>query len=252
MNNNYSIVVKDLTKKFGSFTAVNNISFDIEKGEIFGFLGPNGAGKTTTIRMLCSILDPTSGSATVAGFDISKQSEEVKKRIGYMSQKFSLYNDLTVEENIDLYAGIYQIPLNVRQKRKEDLLKMTELEERKKDLPLALPPGIKQRLALECAIIHKPEIVFLDEPTAGVDPISRRKFWDIIKGLSASGTTILVTSHYMDEVNQCDRISLIYDGNLIALDSPEGIIKMAQSKDLEDAFIDLILKEEKKKHAAQD
>ncbi|MBU0573530.1 MAG: ABC transporter ATP-binding protein [Candidatus Margulisbacteria bacterium] len=252
MNDNYSIVVKDLTKKFGSFTAVNNISFDIEKGEIFGFLGPNGAGKTTTIRMLCSILDPSSGSATVAGFDISKQSEEVKKRIGYMSQKFSLYNDLTVEENIDLYAGLYQIPLNVRQKRKEDLLKMTELEERKKDLPLALPPGIKQRLALECAIIHKPEIVFLDEPTAGVDPISRRKFWDIIKGLSASGTTILVTSHYMDEVNQCDRISLIYDGNLIALDSPEGIIKMAQSKDLEDAFIDLILKEEKKKHAAQD
>ncbi|MFH2033921.1 MAG: ABC transporter ATP-binding protein [Candidatus Margulisiibacteriota bacterium] len=252
MNDNYSIVVKDLTKKFGSFTAVNNISFDIEKGEIFGFLGPNGAGKTTTIRMLCSILDPSSGSATVAGFDISKQSEEVKKRIGYMSQKFSLYNDLTVEENIDLYAGIYQIPLDVRQKRKEDLLKMTELEERKKDLPLALPPGIKQRLALECAIIHKPEIVFLDEPTAGVDPISRRKFWDIIKGLSASGTTILVTSHYMDEVNQCDRISLIYDGNLIALDSPEGIIKMAQSKDLEDAFIDLILKEEKKKHAAQD
>ncbi|MFH0887042.1 MAG: ABC transporter ATP-binding protein [bacterium] len=216
----YSIEVKDLTKKFGDFEAVNNISFNVAKGEIFGFLGPNGAGKSTTIRMLCGILEPTSGTGKVAGYDVLTQSEDIKKNIGYMSQKFSLYDDLTVLENLQLYAGIYQTPVKERKKRIGEMLEVANLRGEDDVLVGILPAGIKQRLALACSIVHKPKVLFLDEPTAGVDPISRRKFWDLIYSMSKSGTTILVTTHYMDEAEYCFNLALISAGEIIALGSP--------------------------------
>jgi len=221
--NEYSIEVKNLTKKFGDFTAVDKINFQIKKGEVFGFLGPNGSGKTTTIRMLIGLMDPTSGSATVAGFDVKKQSEQIKRVIGYMSQKFSLYDDLTVSENIEFFAGVYQTKLESREQRKEEVIKLAELFGKENALTGELASAVKQHLALGCAMINDPQIIFLDEPTAGVDPVARRKFWNNIKMLSDKGVTVLVTTHYMDEAENCDRIALISDGIIVACDTPENL-----------------------------
>ena len=216
-----AVSVSRLEKTFGSFTAVNKISFDIKRGEIFGFLGPNGAGKSTTIRMLCGILTPTSGSGTVGGFDIIREQEEIKQNIGYMSQKFSLYDDLTVEENIEFYGGIYTIPRAARKSREESIIKMAGIEEFRTSLTRTLSGGWKQRLALGCAIIHEPKIIFLDEPTSGVDPITRANFWGIIKDMAKRGVTVFVTTHHMDEAENCDRMTLIYKGTMIAMGTPQ-------------------------------
>lgn len=221
--NNTAVVVEELEKRFGRFVAVNRVSFDVAKGEIFGFLGPNGAGKSTTIRMLCGILAPSGGSGTVAGFDIRTEPERIKAHIGYMSQKFSLYEDLTVEENIDFYGGIYRIPPAKKKQRKEWVIEMAGLKEHRRSRTAILSGGWKQRLALGCAILHEPPIVFLDEPTSGVDPISRRQFWDLIAELSSQGVALFVTTHYMDEAEYCDRLGLIYRGELIALGTPEAL-----------------------------
>jgi len=219
-DNQNAVVVNGLERRFGKFVAVNRISFAVRRGEIFGFLGPNGAGKSTTIRMLCGILAPTAGSATVAGFDVRAEPELIKANIGYMSQKFSLYEDLTVEENIDFYSGIYRIPAEKKPQRKEWVIEMAGLKEHRHSRTRILSGGWKQRLALGCAILHEPPIIFLDEPTAGVDPISRRAFWDLIYELAGRGVTVFVTTHYMDEAEYCDRIALIYRGELIALGTP--------------------------------
>ena len=221
--NGQAVVMKDLERRFGSFIAVNRISFEVAKGEIFGFLGPNGAGKSTTIRMLTGILAPSGGTGTVAGFDVRTEAEKIKRHIGYMSQKFSLYEDLTVEENIDFYSGIYQIPPGKKSERKEWVIEMAGLQEHRHSRTAILSGGWKQRLALGCAILHEPPIIFLDEPTSGVDPVSRRQFWDLIYELSGRGVTIFVTTHYMDEAEYCDRIGLIYRGELIALGTPEKL-----------------------------
>ena len=221
--NGKAAAVKDLEKRFGTFLAVNRISFEITKGEVFGFLGPNGAGKSTTIRMLCGILAPSGGSGTVAGFDIRTEAEKIKSRIGYMSQRFSLYEDLTVEENIDFYSGIYRIPPEKKEKRKEWVIEMANLEEHRQARVSILSGGWKQRLSLGCAILHEPPIIFLDEPTSGVDPISRRRFWDLIYELTGRGATVFVTTHYMDEAEYCDRLGLIYRGELVAMDTPEAL-----------------------------
>lgn len=219
----HSIEVKNLTKKFGGFVAVDNITFGVKKGEVFGFLGPNGAGKTTTIRMLCGIMDPTSGEGKVAGYNIATQGEEIKKIVGYMSQKFSLYEDLTVLENLDFYSGIYQIPEEKRKRRIEEMIERSELFEKMNNLTADLATSLKQHLALSCALVHDPQIVFLDEPTAGVDPLARKKFWGLIKELSAQGVTFLVTTHYMDEAEECDRLALINNGMIIACDTPSNL-----------------------------
>ena len=211
-----SIEVNNLTKKFGSFTAVDKVSFNVVQGQIFGFLGANGAGKSTTIRMLIGILEPTSGDALVGGYSIKKQPDLVKTQIGYMSQKFSLYNDLTVAENIRFFAGVYGLDGKKYQERKKWVLKVANLENMENTLTFSLPGGIKQRLALGTAVIHEPKIVFLDEPTSGVDPVSRRNFWDLINDLSAAGTTVLVTTHYLDEAEFCNDIILINAGKLVA------------------------------------
>ena len=230
--NDYAVVVENLEKRFGSFVAVDRISFQVARGEIFGFLGPNGAGKSTTIRMLCGILAPTSGRGSVAGFDIRTQPEQIKANIGYMSQKFSLYQDLTVEENIDFYSGIYRIPPEKKRARKEWVIEMSGLAERRRSLTSILSGGWRQRLALGCAILHEPPIVFLDEPTSGVDPISRRQFWDLIYDLSGKGVTVFVTTHYMDEAEYCNRLGLIYRGELIALGTPHEL-KMEMARGTE-------------------
>lgn len=219
--NDKVVVVKDLEKRFGNFIAVNRISFEVARGEVFGFLGPNGAGKSTTIRILCGILAPTSGMGTVAGFDLSTEAEKIKSHIGYMSQKFSLYEDLTVDENIDFYSGIYHITPERKKERKEWVLEMAGIKEHRHSRAAILSGGWKQRLALGCAILHEPPILFLDEPTSGVDPISRRQFWDLIYELSGRGVTIFVTTHYMEEAEYCSRIGLIYRGELIANGTPE-------------------------------
>jgi len=218
-----AVEVTDLVKRFGEFTAVNHISFAVPKGEIFGFLGPNGAGKSTTIRMLCGILVPTAGSGRVAGFDVVTESERIKTRIGYMSQKFSLYEDLTVEENIEFYGGVYGVPHKKLAERKQWILEMANLTERRASLTGELAMGWKQRLALGCSVVHEPEILFLDEPTAGVDPVSRRNFWDLIYDVAGQGVTVFVTTHYMDEAEHCDRLAMIYNGQLIALGSPQEL-----------------------------
>jgi len=218
-----AVRVQDLERRFGAFVAVNRVSFEIRSGEVFGFLGPNGAGKSTTIRMLCGILAPSGGQGTVAGFDIRTQPEEIKSHIGYMSQKFSLYEDLTVEENIDFFSGIYRIPAEKKPARKEWVLEMAGLKEHRNSLTATLSGGWKQRLSLGCAILHEPPILFLDEPTSGVDPISRRAFWDLIYELSGRGVTVFVTTHYMDEAEYCDRLGLIYRGELIALGTPSRL-----------------------------
>jgi ABC-2 type transport system ATP-binding protein len=219
--NGKSVIVKDLVRRFGNFVAVNRVSFEVAKGEIFGFLGPNGAGKSTTIRMLCGILAPSGGAGTVAGLDIRTEAEEIKTHIGYMSQKFSLYEDLTVEENIDFYSGIYRLAPEKKQERKEWVIEMAGLQEHRHSRTAILSGGWKQRLALGCAILHEPPIIFLDEPTSGVDPISRRRFWDLIYDLAGRGITVFVTTHYMDEAEYCDRVALIYRGELIAIGSPQ-------------------------------
>ena len=229
-NHNHSalaIEVLGLTKKFGDFVAVNNVNFAVQRGEIFGFLGPNGAGKTTTIRMLLGLLTPTSGTAKVVGYDVIKENEAMRKRIGYMSQKFSLYNDLTVEENLNFYGGVYGVRGSKLSERKEYILKMAGLVGRERELTRNLSGGWKQRLALGAAIIHEPEALFLDEPTAGVDPISRRAFWELIYELAEGGTTILVTTHYMDEAEHCQELVFIQRGNLVAQGSPE-VVKVTQ------------------------
>jgi len=241
----YSITVNNLVKRFGAFTAVNGISFKVKKGEIFGFLGPNGAGKSTTIRMLCGILDPTSGAGSVGGFDILQQSENIKENIGYMSQKFSLYEDLTVSENLDFYAGIYQTDISKRDQRKIELIEMAGLKGRENELTSNLSGGWKQRLALGCATIHDPKILFLDEPTSGVDPISRRNFWKLIYLLSSRGTTVLVTTHYMDEAEHCNSIALISDGLLVDQGSPLELKSRHSLGTLEEVFIKVAGKNKK-------
>jgi ABC-2 type transport system ATP-binding protein len=218
---NIAVSVQSLEKKFGDFTAVNKINFAVKQGEIFGFLGPNGAGKSTTIRMLCGIIPPTSGSGTVGGFDIIKEQSKIKEHIGYMSQKFSLYNDLTVEENINFYSGIYRIPKSEKKERLQATLVAAGLEGMESRLTATLAGGWKQRLALGCALIHKPKILFLDEPTSGVDPITRANFWGIIKQLASQGVTIFITTHYMDEAENCNRMVLIYHGTIIAQGTPQ-------------------------------
>ena len=223
IENNKAVVVEGLEKRFGRFVAVNRISFEVKAGEIFGFLGPNGAGKSTTIRMLCGILAPTAGKGMVAGHDIFTETEKIKASIGYMSQKFSLYEDLTVEENIDFYSGIYRIAPGKRRERKEWVLEMAGIKDRRDWRTSVLSGGWKQRLAIGCAILHEPSVIFLDEPTSGVDPISRRRFWDLIYELAAKGVTIFVTTHYMDEAEYCERIGLIYRGDLISVGTPEQL-----------------------------
>jgi len=218
-----AVEVEGLVKRFGSFTAVDGISFSVPRGEIFGFLGPNGAGKSTTIRMLCGILAPTAGRGAVAGLDIVRQSEAIKTRIGYMSQRFSLYEDLTVAENIEFYAGIYGVGPRRLAERRRWILSMANLEERAGSLTRELSTGWRQRLALGCAVVHEPQILFLDEPTSGVDPLSRRNFWDLIYTVAGEGVTVFVTTHYMDEAEHCDRLGLIYGGRLVALGSPREL-----------------------------
>jgi ABC-2 type transport system ATP-binding protein len=219
------VEIRNLTKKFGDFTAVNNISLSVEKGEIFGFLGPNGAGKTTTIKMLCGILVPTSGEGLVSGYDIISEQEKIKSIIGYMSQRFSLYEDLTVVENLSFYGSIYGLEGSRLKQAIGRVVDMAGIGDRKNDLVKNLPGGMKQRLALGGAILHDPPILFLDEPTSGVDPLMRRNFWDIIYRFSEEGRTIFVTTHYMDEAEHCNRIALVIAGEIIALDSPEALKK---------------------------
>ncbi|MCA9401577.1 MAG: ABC transporter ATP-binding protein [Candidatus Omnitrophica bacterium] len=238
MKSEKAVEVTNLEKKFGQFTAVNRINFEVNKGEIFGFLGPNGAGKSTTIRMLCGIIYPTSGDGHVGGHNIIKEQEGIKQNIGYMSQKFSLYDDLTVEENINFYSGIYRIPDQKKVERKEWVIKMAGLEALRASRTAILSGGWKQRLALGCAILHEPKIVFLDEPTSGVDPISRRDFWILIKEMAKNGVTVFVTTHYMDEAENCNRIALIYKGNIIALGSPHELKTESMEEEVLEIFID--------------
>jgi len=219
----WAVSLDNLVKTFGSFVAVDRVSLEVPKGEIFGFLGPNGAGKSTTIRMLCGLLTPTSGHATVAGFDIARDPEAVRRNIGYMSQKFSLYDDLTVEQNIDFFTGMYGVPRERRAERKDYVLRMANLTERRGALTRELSGGWKQRLALGCAILHDPPVVFLDEPTSGVDPIARGGFWNLIGELARTGHTVFVTTHYMDEAEYCNRLALMYAGKVIALGAPEEL-----------------------------
>jgi len=219
----WAVETNNLTRKFGDFVAVNNVSLKIKKGSIYGFLGPNGSGKSTTIRMLCGILQPTSGSGTILGLDIARNSEDIKSKIGYMSQKFSLYDDLTVRENLNFYAGMYRLTGTLKEERIAGMLAMAGLAGRENELAANLSGGWKQRLALGCSILHNPPILFLDEPTGGVDPKSRRMFWDIIYKLAVAGTTVMVTTHFMDEAEHCDEIGFIYQGDLIASGTPDEL-----------------------------
>ncbi len=241
-----AIVVQNLSRHFGTFKAVDNISFAVQRGEIFGFLGPNGAGKSTTIRMLNGLLLPTSGAGRVGGFDIIRENDQIKKHIGYMSQRFSLYEDLTAEENLDFFGGVYGLPRERLRERITEVLSLVGLEARRHDLTRTLPLGLKQRLALASAIIHEPAILFLDEATSGVDPISRRTFWDLIYAMAQQGVTILVTTHYMEEAEFCDRLVLIYQGRIVAQGTPRELKQqvketiLAVHPDNLDAALDLI------------
>src|SRR5665213_2305667 len=227
-----SVVIEKLVKRFGNFIAVDNISLSVRKGEVFGFLGPNGAGKSTTIRMLCGLLTPTSGRAEVAGFDVARKPESVRQNIGYMSQKFSLYNDLKVIENLRLFAGLYRVPSNVLKDRIEWALTMSNLKGHADQITATLSGGWKQRLALGCAVLHQPPILFLDEPTSGVDPISRRQFWDVIHQMAAEGVTVFVTTHYMEEAEYCNRLALIFRGKIVALGAPTELKQGAMQGEL--------------------
>jgi ABC-2 type transport system ATP-binding protein len=239
LEHNKIISVSNLTKTFGDFTAVNDISFEVAKGEIFGFLGANGAGKTTAMKMLIGISKPSSGEATVAGFDIAKQSEMVKKNIGYMSQKFSLYDDLTIKENITFFGGIYGLSRNKIKEKTAVLIAELELEEVANQLVGALPLGWKQKLSFSVALLHEPKIIFLDEPTGGVDPITRRQFWEMIYAQAHKGTTIFVTTHYMDEAEYCDRVSIMVEGKIEALDSPKNLKKQFKVDSMNEVFLKL-------------
>jgi len=230
--NGWAVEIHDLVKSFGSFVAVDHVSLNVKTGEIFGFLGPNGAGKSTTIRVLCGLLTPTSGQASVADFDVATDPELVRRNIGYMSQKFSLYDDLSVEQNIDFFTGMYGVPKERRKERKDYVLEMANLTERRNALTATLSGGWKQRLALGCAILHDPPVVFLDEPTSGVDPIARAAFWDLIRDLARTNHTIFVTTHYMDEAEYCDRVALMYRGKIIALGTPAELKSDLQSHKL--------------------
>lgn len=236
----YAISIKNLTKKFGNFTAVDDLSFDIPKGKIFGFLGPNGSGKSTTIRMICGVLKPTSGEGKVLGYDLVAECEKIKQNIGYMSQKFSLYEDLTVEENLEFYGNIYMIPKDKLEERKKELIQMANLTGKEKSLAGTLSGGWKQRLALGCSLIHRPSLLILDEPTAGVDPVSRREFWSTITNLVKEGITVLVTTHYMDEASICDIIGFIYNSKLITIDTPDSLYDKHGTNNLEDIFINYV------------
>lgn len=233
------IVCKDLTKKFGDFTAVDHISFGVKKGEIFGFLGANGAGKTTAMRMLCGLSYPTSGEATVAGFNVYGQQEKIKRHIGYMSQKFSLYENLSIVENIRFFSGVYGVPGAEIKKRTMELIEKLGLEPEAKKLVGALPLGWKQKLAFSVAIFHRPKIVFLDEPTGGVDPVTRRQFWDMIYEAADAGITIFVTTHYMDEAEYCHRVTVMVDGKIEALDTPGNLKKQFNADSMDDVFYQL-------------
>jgi ABC-2 type transport system ATP-binding protein len=238
------VYVKDLEKRFGRFVAVDKISFSVKKGEVFGFLGPNGAGKSTTIRMLCGIITPTSGYGQVAGHDIFSEVEAIKHSIGYMSQKFSLYEDMTPFENIRFYLGVYEVPQEAWKDRIEWVLDMARLQDVQHRITRELPPGWRQRLALGCSLLHRPEILFLDEPTSGVDPITRRNFWEFIDNLAEGGVTVFVTTHYMDEARNCQRVVIINEGKIAATGSPSEIISEVfpnrPEADLSDVFIHLM------------
>jgi ABC-2 type transport system ATP-binding protein len=254
MSEGFTVVAEHLTKRFGNFTAVDDVSLTVSRGEIFGFLGPNGAGKSTTIRILCGLLSPTSGSATVNGFDVASDPESVKRSIGYMSQRFSLYDDLTVEENIDFFSGIYGVAPERLQERKEFALRMAQIEDRRSELTRLLSGGYKQRLALGCAILHEPPVVFLDEPTSGVDPIARRGFWEFIAQMAAAGKTVFVTTHYMDEAEYCHRVSLMYDGRMVALGSPAALkdsLKQRRPENVNPAMSDVFIETIERLEAAK-
>jgi ABC-2 type transport system ATP-binding protein len=242
MNEQPIIRTKNLTKRFGHFTAVDAISFDVKKGEIFGFLGANGAGKTTAMRMLCGLSIPTAGEGTVAGYDVYKQTEKIKKNIGYMSQKFSLYEDLTIKENIRFYAGIYGKSDAFIKEKTSHLLQELQLENEATKLVGSLPLGWKQKLAFSVAIFHEPQIVFLDEPTGGVDPLTRREFWNMIYEAAATGLTVFVTTHYMDEAEYCHRVSIMVDGKIEALDSPKGLKNTYGASSMDEVFLKLARK----------
>jgi len=240
------IVTEKLTKRFGNFIAANELTFEVSKGEIFGFLGANGAGKTTAMRMLCGLLTPSSGRATIAGFDVYKQTEQIKRKIGYMSQKFSLYDDLTVSENIRFYSGIYGMSYDQIRKKTAELLEELQLQGEAKTLVRELPLGWKQKLAFSVSIAHDPDIVFLDEPTGGVDPVARRQFWDLIYHAADKGVTIFVTTHYMDEAEYCNRVSIMVDGVITALDSPLNLKQKYAAANMEDVFYELARKATRK------
>lgn len=246
MTNKIVIKTDKLTKRFGNFIAANEITFEVYEGEIFGFLGANGAGKTTAMRMLCGLSTPTSGSATIAGFDIYKQTEAIKKNIGYMSQKFSLYEDLTVLENIEFFGGIYGLTDRQLKTKSEELIQMLGLQSEAKKLVASLPLGWKQKLAFSVAILHEPKIVFLDEPTGGVDPVTRRQFWDLIYAAADKGITIFVTTHYMDEAEYCNRISMMVDGVIKALDTPSNLKKQFAVSTMDEVFYELARKAKRK------
>lgn len=235
----HAIEAQDLTRRFGSFTAVDRVSFTVGQGEVFGFLGANGAGKTTAIRMLIGLLAPSAGTARVAGFDVGREPEEVRRRIGYMSQRFSLYEDLTVRENITLYGGIYGLSDADIRERTDAMLEQLGLADTRNALVASLPLGWKQKLALSVALVHRPSIVFLDEPTGGVDPITRRQFWEMIYATAAAGTTVFVTTHYLDEAEYCDRLSIMVDGRIMAMGTPEEVKRAAGAPTLDEVFVRL-------------
>lgn len=235
----YSIQADKLTKRFGDFTAVNAITLQVKRGEIFGFLGANGAGKTTAMRMFCGLSTPTSGNATIAGHDVYRETEKIKKRIGYMSQKFSLYEDLTIAENVNFFGGIYGMTRSELKTKSEELIEKLGLQREAKKLVGSLPLGWKQKLAFSVAVLHRPEIVFLDEPTGGVDPVTRRQFWDLIYDAADSGITAFVTTHYLDEAEYCNRISIMVDGSIAALDTPPNLKKKFSTESMDDVFYEL-------------
>lgn len=240
MTKEYSIITKNLTKRFKDFKAVDGIDLKVKKGQIYGLLGPNGAGKSTTIRMLCGVLTPTEGIGEVLGFDLYREAERIRQNIGYMSQRFSLYEDLTVYENLSFYADIYSLSKKEKKDRMIELIEMAGLKGKEKKLAGYLSGGWKQRLALGCALIHRPKLIVLDEPTAGVDPVSRRIFWELIYQLADQGITVLVTTHYMDEAESCDEISFIFGGRVLATGTPEELIKSRDARNLEDVFISYV------------
>jgi ABC-2 type transport system ATP-binding protein len=245
------VLAEHLERRFGSLVAVRDVSLRVEKGEVFGVLGPNGAGKSTTIRMLCGLLDPSGGKATVVGYDVAREPEKVKERIGYMTQRFSLYEDLSVIENLDFYAAIYGVPRKARKRRIEEVIVTTGLEDRRKQLAGTLSGGWKQRLALACSTIHEPPLLFLDEPTAGVDPVSRRAFWERIHAIASQGTTIVVTTHYMDEAERCHRLAFIFKGGVLDVGTPEEVVERRKLQVVELEVDNVALATELLEHAPE-